>query len=73
MKKASEYREYAEECRTLAKQLEGEHRDQLLDMARTWDKLASERADLHDLPSDQVQDEGDDGPSARQQDSERAL
>ncbi len=47
MKKASEYRKHAEECRVLANRMaQGEHRDQLLDMAPTWDKLAEERSDL---------------------------
>lgn len=44
MKKASEYRKHAEECRALAKQVpEGQQRDQLLEMARTWDNLADDR------------------------------
>jgi len=47
MKTAAEYRKPAEECRVLAKQVaEGEHRDQLLDMARTWDNLAADREKL---------------------------
>jgi hypothetical protein len=46
MKKASEYREHAEECRTLAAQMQGDQRKQLLEMARTWDKLAEDRSDL---------------------------
>jgi len=47
MKKASEYRRHAEECRQLAAQMEsGDHRDQLLDMAATWDSLAAERERL---------------------------
>ena len=47
MKTASEYRKHAEECRVLAKQVpEGEHRDQLLEMARTWDNLAKDREKL---------------------------
>lgn len=46
MKKASEYRRHAEECRTLAKGMSGEQRDQLLEMAATWERLAEERADL---------------------------
>jgi hypothetical protein len=47
MKKASEYRQHAEECRQLAARMEqGEHRSQLLEMAATWDKLAQERSDL---------------------------
>ena len=47
MKKASEYRQHADECRTLAGRMDvGEHRDQLLEMAATWDRLANERADM---------------------------
>jgi len=47
MKKASEYRQHADECRAMAGQTKpGPERDQLLEMARTWDKLAEERADL---------------------------
>jgi hypothetical protein len=46
MKKASEYREHAEECRILSKQMEGEQREQTRDMARIWDKLAKDRSDL---------------------------
>ena len=47
MKTAAEYRKHAEECRVLAKQVaEGEHRNQLLEMARTWDNLAADREKL---------------------------
>jgi hypothetical protein len=46
VKKASEYRQHAEECRALARQVQGEQREQLLEMARTWEKLAEERSDL---------------------------
>jgi hypothetical protein len=47
MKKASEYRQHAEECRVLARgMLEGPQRDQLLEMAATWEKLAIDRSDL---------------------------
>ena len=47
MKKASEYRQHAEECRALAMTMDqGEHRSQLLEMAATWDKLAIERSEL---------------------------
>jgi hypothetical protein len=47
MKKASEYRQHAEECRAMANQMKpGPQRDQLLEMARTWEKLAAERSDL---------------------------
>jgi hypothetical protein len=46
MKHASEYRAYADECRTLAKQMEGEQREQTMDVARTWDRLAEDRSCL---------------------------
>jgi len=46
MKKASEYRQHAEECRALANGMAGEQREQLLAMADTWEKLASDRSDL---------------------------
>ena len=47
MKTAAEYRKHAEECRVLANQVpEGEQRDQLLEMARTWDNLARDREQL---------------------------
>ena len=47
MKKASEYRQHANECRALAQSMEhGEQRSQLLEMAATWDKLAAERSEL---------------------------
>lgn len=47
MKKASEYRQHAEECRQLAGRMDvGEHRDQLLEMAATWERLADERSEL---------------------------
>ena len=47
MKKASEYRQHADECRALAQAMEqGEQRDQLLEMAATWDRLAADRSDL---------------------------
>jgi hypothetical protein len=45
MKKASEYRHHAEECRALANGMAGEQRDQLLEMAATWEKLADERSE----------------------------
>ncbi len=47
MKTAAEYRKHAQECRSLAKQVpEGEQRNQLLEMARTWDNLAVDREKL---------------------------
>ena len=47
MKKASEYRRHAEECRALARTVAiDEQRNQLLEMAATWDRLAADRSDL---------------------------
>jgi hypothetical protein len=47
METAAEYRRHAEEGRVLANQVpEGEQRDQLLEMARTWDNLAKDREKL---------------------------
>jgi hypothetical protein len=41
----SEYRQHASECRTLAAHMMAEeHREQLLAMASTWDRMAEERA-----------------------------
>ncbi len=44
MKKASEYRKHANECRALARGVLGDKRTQLLAMAATWDQLAQERS-----------------------------
>lgn len=47
MKTAAEYKKHAEECGVLATQVpEGEQRNQLLEMARTWDNLARDREKL---------------------------
>lgn len=47
MKKASEYRQHARECRELAASMpSADQREQLLQMAEHWDKLAADRADL---------------------------
>jgi hypothetical protein len=47
MKKASEYRQHAEECRALALQMkEGVQREQLLRMAENWDQMAADRERL---------------------------
>ena len=44
LKKAVDYRRHADECRVLARAAQnGEHRNQLLIMAETWDGLAAER------------------------------
>ena len=40
MRSASEYRQQAKDCRALAKALDGERRQQTLDMAETWEDLA---------------------------------
>lgn len=47
MKKASEYRQHAAECRALAQGMDpGEQRNQLLEMAATWDNLAADRSEM---------------------------
>ncbi len=44
LKKASEYRQHAEECRILAKQVpDGVQRSQPLEIAKTWEALAEDR------------------------------
>jgi hypothetical protein len=46
LKKASEYRAHAEECRVLAKAaLTPEHKAILQNMGRTWEMLANSRED----------------------------
>ena len=47
MKKASEYRQHAQECRALAGSMESaEQRALMLQMAEHWDKLAKDRVEL---------------------------
>ena len=47
MKKASEYRQHAEECRLLARGMQpGAQRDQLDEMIRTWERLTPERSEF---------------------------
>jgi len=46
MKKASEYRHHAQDCRRLAASMEGDQRDQLLRMADVWEQLAEDRENL---------------------------
>ena len=44
LKKASEYRQHAQECRALARTTQtDDHRTQLVKMAETWEALAAER------------------------------
>ena len=47
MKKASEYREHAKECRQLAASMDSsEQRELMLQMADHWEKLAKDRVAL---------------------------
>lgn len=47
MKKASEYRQHAEECRQLAAGMpSADQRGLMLQMAEHWDKLAEDRLEL---------------------------
>jgi hypothetical protein len=44
VKKSSDYRKHAEECRALAKGMKhAGQREQLLAMAKTWERLAEQR------------------------------
>ena len=47
MQGATQYRDYADECRKLAKKLKPEHRDTLLKIAEAWDKCADEVGAAH--------------------------
>ena len=44
VKKVEEYLEHASECRTLARAAPQAHRQQLEDMAQTWEQLAEVRS-----------------------------
>ena len=47
MRKASEYRHHAEECRKLAAKMKtGDQRDHMLKIAKVWDQLAEDLADM---------------------------
>ena len=47
MRKASEYRHHAEECRKLAAKMKtGDQRDHMLKIAKVWDRSAEDRADM---------------------------
>ena len=53
MKKAAEYREHALECRRLASGMAADgHREQLLEMAATWERMADEREKIAHLHED---------------------
>jgi hypothetical protein len=46
MQRVEDYRNHAEECRTMARRARSPHeRDMLLNMARTWDDLATHRVE----------------------------
>ena len=42
MRKASEYQAHAKECRALARSMQRGQREQLLEVAATWDMLATD-------------------------------
>jgi hypothetical protein len=55
VKNVDEYRQNAEECRQLAKQaLTRNERDQLLELASIWERLADDRMTSLPLRPDQV-------------------
>lgn len=61
MRKASEYRKHADECRELARRMDSsEHREQLLEMARHWERMEQERiAFIGSYPEFAVEPRGD--------------
>jgi hypothetical protein len=50
MRRVADYRENAEACRELAKQMPLAHREQLLDMALQWERIAAERETALNAP-----------------------
>ena len=68
MKKLHEYREHAAECREMARTAPPTHRQQLEQMAATWEQLASARQrKLHKLgkTEDKGEELADEGGTAR--------
>lgn len=69
MKKASEYRQHAQECRRLVSGMAAGLRDQLSQIAVNWDRLAADRSALVQrhpelaLP-DRIEDEARAQPSS---------
>lgn len=58
MKKASDYRQHAAECRALAAQMpKREQRDQLLRMAERWEELARDRGEADGVDGEPVDPE----------------
>lgn len=43
MERVSDYRKNAQSCRDLAAKMPAAQREQLLDMARQWDRIAEDR------------------------------
>jgi hypothetical protein len=43
MKDVIKFREYAEDCRRLAKSMKAEHKATLLEIADAWERVAEER------------------------------
>jgi hypothetical protein len=43
MQTVADYRAHAQECRDIAKTMNGEQHEQMLKMAETWENLAAER------------------------------
>jgi hypothetical protein len=43
MKDVVKFREYADDCRRLAKSMEPEHKTTLLEIADAWERVAEER------------------------------
>ena len=61
MKKASEYRQHAQDCRDLAAKMEfGDQREQLLRMAAHWEQLATDRLTLVRQHPEIARDEAED-------------
>src|SRR5579884_3585019 len=58
MKKASEYRQLAQDCRELAAKMElGEQREQLMRMAAHWEQLARDRLTMIKLHPEIAEEE----------------
>jgi hypothetical protein len=58
MMRASECREHARRCRSMAKTMADEHRREMLSIAETWERLARERErEREHALAEQAQDE----------------
>jgi hypothetical protein len=65
MNNAAQYREYAEQCRKLAKSMKGEHRHTLLSIAEAWETCARELEEGQSRRSDMKTDGRDSDPELR--------